>query len=95
MQTQPQTPKSAVLVLGSADPANTGRAALTLPGVSSVTADPNRGQLVIRYDPNKVEAQHIRRAVRPELEFDARHVCVLLRAWPKLAKAFPAAASLL
>lgn len=95
MQTQTQTPRSAVLVLGSSDPANAGSAALALPGVSSVTADPNRGQLMVRYDPSEVEAQHIRRAVRPELEFDATNVCLLLSAWPKLAKAFPVAAALL
>lgn len=95
MQTQLQTPKCAVLVLGSSDPANAGSAALALPGVSSVTADPNRGQLLVRYDPTAVEARHILRAVRPELAFDARNVCFLLSAWPKLAKAFPAAASLL
>jgi hypothetical protein len=68
---------------------------LALPGVSSVTADPLRGQLMVRYDPTEVEARHIRRAVRPELDFNATHVCLWLSAWPTLARALPAAASLL
>jgi len=95
MQTQTQTQRSAVLVLGSSNPAHAGSAALALPGVSAVTADPHRGQLMVRYDPSEVEAHHIRRAIRPELEFDASHVCKLLSAWPTLAKALPVAASLL
>jgi hypothetical protein len=93
--TQTQTPRSAVLVLASSDPANAGAAALALPGVSSVIADPHRRQLLVRYDPSEVEAQHIRRAVRPELGFDATKLCIWLSAWPALARALPAAASLL
>jgi hypothetical protein len=90
-----QTTRSAVLVLGSNDPAHAGTAALALPGVAGVTADPGRGQLMVRYDPDEVEAQHIRRAVRPDLDFDATNVCMLLSAWPTLARALPAAAALL
>jgi hypothetical protein len=90
-----QTTRSAVLVLGSNDPAHAGTAALALQGVAGVTADPCRGQLMVRYDPSEVEAQHIRRAVRPDLEFDATGVCMLLSAWPTLARALPVAASLL
>ena len=88
-------PRSAVLVLGSTDPAEAGTAALALPGVAAVTADPRRGQLLVRYDPTEIEAQRIRRAVRPDLEFDATGVCFALNAWPKLARALPVAASLL
>jgi hypothetical protein len=92
---QTQRTRSAVLVLGSTDPAHAGTAALAFPGVTCVTADPQRGQLMVRYDPTEVEAQSIRRAIRPELEFDATSVCMLLNAWPTLARAFPVAASLL
>jgi hypothetical protein len=89
------TRKSAVLVLGSADPAHAGYAALALPGVAAVTADPERCQLLVRYDPGEVEPSHIRRAVRPELIDDAAASRLLLTAWPLLAKTLPAAASLL
>jgi hypothetical protein len=89
------TRKSAVLVLGSADPAHAGSAALALPGVAAVTADPERCQLLVRYDPSAVEASHIRRAVRPELIDDATAARMLLTAWPLLAKTLPVAASLL
>ena len=92
--TQP-TRTSAVLVLGSADPAHAGSAALALPGVAAVTADPERCQLLVRYDPREVEAAHIRRAVRPEILDDATASRLLLSAWPLLAKTLPAAASLL
>jgi hypothetical protein len=90
-----QNTRSAVLVLGSSDPAHAGAAALALPGVAGVTADPRRGQLMVRYDPTAVQAERIRRAVRPELEFDATGVCMLLSAWPTLARAFPVAVALL
>lgn len=93
MQTQPT--RSAVLVLGSSDPAHAGTAALALRGVAGVTADPRRGQLMVRYDPSEVEAQSIRRAIRPALEFDATGVAMFLNAWPTLARAIPVAASLL
>lgn len=89
------TRTSAVLVLGSADPAQAGSAALALPGVAAVTADPERHQLLVRYDPREVEAAHIRRVVRPELMDDAVVRRSLLAAWPTLAKTLPAAASLL
>ena len=90
-----QTPRSAVLVLGLADPTQAGPAALALPGVAAVTADPERGQLLVRYDPREVRADRIRRAVRPELAFDDSNARALLTAWPTLAKALPVAASLL
>src|SRR4051812_45280197 len=90
------TRTSAVLVLGSADPAHAGSAALALPGVAAVTADPERCQLLVRYDPREVEASDIRRVVRPEpLDDDGTASRVLLAAWPLLAKTLPAAASLL
>ena len=98
MLTQPQVSRrSAVLVLGSADPAHAGSAALALPGVACVTADPSRCQLLVRYDPEAVEAALIRRAVRPELAEDGldAQARLLLSAWPTLARALPAAASLL
>jgi hypothetical protein len=94
----PQTRKSAVLVLGSADPAHAGSAALALRGVAAVTADPERCQLLVRYDPSEVEAALIRRVVRPDLPVlldDATASRLLLTAWPLLAKTLPVAASLL
>jgi hypothetical protein len=91
----PRTRKSAVLVLGSIDPAHAGSAALALPGVAAVTADPERCQLLVRYDPLEVEASRIRRAVRPEHLDDATAARLLLTAWPLLAKTLPVAASLL
>jgi len=89
------TRKSAVLVLGSADPAHAGFAALALRGVAAVTADPERSQLLVRYDPREVEASDIRRVVRPELLDDDTASRLLLTAWPLLAKTLPVAASLL
>ena len=92
----PQNEASAVLVLGLADPTHAGPAALALPGVAGVTADPDRGQLRVRYDPREVGADRIRRAVRPEYELpDGAPGRALLTAWPTLAKALPVAASLL
>jgi len=90
-----QVRRNAVLVLGLADPTERGHAALALHGVAAVTADPGRGQLLVRYDPREVGADCIRRAVRPELEFEASATRLLLTAWPTLAKAIPVAASLL
>jgi hypothetical protein len=89
------TRKSAVLVLGSTDPAHAGSAALALPGVAAVTADPERCQLLVRYDPREVEASRIRRAVRAEHLDDDTASRLLLAAWPLLAKTLPVAASLL
>jgi hypothetical protein len=90
-----QVQRHAVLVLGVADPTERGHAALALHGVAAVTADPGRRQLVVRYDPQEVGVDRIRRAVRPELDFDPSAVRLLLTAWPTLAKALPVAASLL
>ncbi|HKU40639.1 MAG TPA: hypothetical protein VJR89_20905 [Polyangiales bacterium] len=59
-----------------------------------MTADPARRQLLVRYDPREVEPADIRKVVRPE-SLDAAASRMLLAAWPTLAKALPAAASLL
>ena len=91
---QMQTQRHAVLVLGSHDALRAGSAACAIKGVEGVTADPERGQVRILFDPFTVEAQDIRRAVLP-LPDDDTSVRVLLSAWPRLAQVLPAAASLL
>jgi hypothetical protein len=90
-----QTSKSAVLVVGAHDTLGAGIAALALPGVACVTTDPGKSQVLIRYDPDEVQADSILRAVRPNLLDDAAATRLLLSAWPTLAKALPVAANLL
>jgi hypothetical protein len=93
---QTQINKRAVLVFGSHDALNVGSLASALEGVEGVTADPGRGQVRVRYDPDTVQAQHIRRALAP-VHDDAELPVRLLAAWPKLAQVLPivAAVSLL
>lgn len=88
--------KRAVLVLSTpnADATRIGVAALRVSGVSGVTADPARGQVVVRYDPERVAAEHIRAAALPNGD-DAEASGFWLNAWPRLANALPTAASLL
>jgi copper chaperone CopZ len=70
-----------------------GVVALNVPGVAGVTADPARGQVVVRYDPEQVAADVIRSAAR-QLD-DTEDSGFWLNAWPRLANALPTAASLL
>jgi hypothetical protein len=93
MLTQPTG--SAMLVLGAHDTMDAGTLALAVPGVSCVTTDPDRGQVLIRYNPQQVAADRILRAVRPGPDDEMAHAKLLLTAWPTLAKALPVAASLL
>jgi hypothetical protein len=92
---QMQTHRHAILVLGSHDALNAGTAACGLKGVEGVTADPERGQVRVTYDPHAVEARDIRRAVTPQVDVDDSSVRLLLTAWPRLAQVLPVAASLL
>ena len=52
-------------VLRTVDVRHTGRALGALPGVLAVTADPIRQQLVVRYDPNTIDARGLARAALP------------------------------
>jgi hypothetical protein len=70
-----------------------GIVARNILGVWAVTADPARGQVIVRYDPEQVDAERIRSAARP-LD-DADDSGFWLSAWPRLANALPTAASLL
>jgi copper chaperone CopZ len=89
------TTRSAVLVVGALDTRVAGNAALAVPGVACVTTDPEKGQVLVRYDPDEVGADRILRAVRPDLPDEESVPRMLLSAWPTLAKAIPAAATLL
>lgn len=87
---------TAVLVLNTkaADALRAGAVACALYGVCAVTADPARGQVIVRYDPEKVGSASIRDSVRVPPD-----VAVLGPFWihvlPKLARALPAVASML
>lgn len=58
-----------------------------LPGVLSVTADPIRGQLVVRFDPTRTGSAEIRAHVTrlPTASSSFVH-----RVWPKLVRLFAA-----
>jgi hypothetical protein len=90
-----QSTGSATLVVGAHDTMDAGTLALAVPGVSCVTTDPERGQVLVRYNPQEVCADSILRAVRPGLDDALGHGKLWLTAWPTLAKALPVAASLL
>jgi hypothetical protein len=56
-----------------------------LPGVLSVTADPIRGQLVVRFDSTQTASAEIHELVTPLSEGSNSF---LHRAWPKLVRLF-------
>jgi hypothetical protein len=87
-----QINKPAVLVFGCHDALNAGSAASALKGVEGVTADPERGQVRVRYDPFTVQPIHIRRAIGPKV--DERELSLrLLAVWPRIAQLLPAVAA--
>jgi len=88
--------KSAVLVLSTAG-GEVGRVAVTaraLAGVIAVIVDPARGQVVVRYDEQRVSREQIHSAVRPAA-CERDDGGFWLNAWPRLASALPTAAALL
>ncbi len=62
-----------------------------LVGVDSVTVDPQRGQLVVRYEPRKLDASRMREAVRPPSRAGSDDLWIWLL--PKLARGLVAVAS--
>jgi hypothetical protein len=87
---------SAVLVLSTAagsDPISAGFDLCELAGIGSVTAYPERGQLIVRYDPERVSADDIRAVVLPDVT--PYTLGPWLSAWPRVADALPIAAGLL
>lgn len=86
---------SAVLVLNTkgTDAMRAGAVAGALSGVSAVTADPERGQVVVRYNPDQVASASIRESVRAR-QPDAGLGSFWIFALPKLMRALPAVASL-
>jgi copper chaperone CopZ len=88
--------RSAVLVLSTptGEATRVGVAARGAEGVTAVTADPERGQVIVRYDPARVTAEQIRSAARDDGD-SAADAGFWLSAWPRLANALPTAASLL
>jgi len=86
---------SVVLVLSippEIDPAYAGAELHDVQGIASVTAYPERGQLLVRFDPTEVSADEVRALVLPES--DPRVALgPWLVAWPRVAGALPIAAS--
>lgn len=94
MRALPQ--RSAVLVLSapSDEVTRIGVAARRVLGVTAVVAYPERGQVIIRYDPERVAVEQIRSATRREAD-GSTDAHFWLSAWPRLASALPTAAGLL
>jgi hypothetical protein len=89
--------ESVVLVLSippGIDPVYAGAELHGVPGIASLTAYPERGQLLVRFDPSEVDADEVRALVLPESD---PHIALgpWLVAWPRVAGALPIAASLL
>jgi hypothetical protein len=74
------------------EPAYAGSELHGVPGVASVTAYPERRQLLVRFDPNEIAADEIRALVLPESDPQVA-LGPWLVAWPKVAVALPIAAS--
>jgi hypothetical protein len=70
-----------------------GRAIRLLPGVECVTADPERGQVLVRYNGSAAAAGRILATLHP-IEPQTQTVAWLIRL-PRLARAISAATSLL
>jgi hypothetical protein len=86
---------SVVLVLSippSIDPAYAGAELQGVPGIASVTAYPERGQLLVRFDPKQIAADEVRALVLPEIDSQVA-LGPWLVAWPRVAGALPIAAS--
>jgi hypothetical protein len=88
---------SVVLVLSippGIDPASAGSELHGVPGIASITAYPERGQLLVRFDPGEIGADEVRSLVLPEAETQLG-IGPWLIAWPRVAGALPIAAGLL
>lgn len=86
---------SAVLVLNTrgTDAVRAGAVASALTGVSAVTADPERGQILVRFNPDQVASASIRESVRAR-QPDTGLGSFWIYALPKLVRALPAVASM-
>jgi len=85
---------SAVLVLSippGLDPAYAGSELHGVSGIASVTAYPERGQLLVRFDPGEIAADEVRALVLPESD-SLVALGPWLVAWPRVAGALPIAA---
>jgi hypothetical protein len=88
---------SAVLVLRippGTTPATAGFELQGLSGIAGLIADPERGQLLVRFDPSEISADEIRSLVLPETEIQLT-IGPWLIAWPAVAQALPIAVGLL
>jgi hypothetical protein len=88
---------SVVLVLSippGIDPVCAGSELHGVSGIASVTAYPERGQLLVRFDPSEIAADEVRALVLPESD-PQLPIGPWLVAWPKVAGALPIAAGLL
>ena len=82
-----------VLSTGTLETTGAGRAIRCLPGVSAVTADPERGQVLVRYQGGLAAACRIIETLHP-VQSQTQTVTWLIKL-PKLARALSAATSLL
>ena len=80
-----------VLSTGTREPEGVGRAIRLLPCVTGVTADPDRSQVLVRYNGGALAAVQIRETVRPS-QPQAATVTWLIQL-PKLVKVISAASS--